>query len=74
MEVMLISAHIPYSIFNITSAHNNNAFTLGFPTGSTIGTSTSFKITIPDGFYTIENLNTFVQQYATTKWFIFDKC
>ena len=26
MEVMLSSAQIPYSIFNITSAYNNNKF------------------------------------------------
>jgi hypothetical protein len=39
-EVMLSSAQIPYSIFNITASYNNNAFTFGFPTGSTIGAYT----------------------------------
>ena len=39
MEVMVSSAKIPYSIFNITAAYNNNSFVLNFPTGST---STSF--------------------------------
>jgi hypothetical protein len=63
-EVMLSSAQIPYSIFNITSAYNNNTFTLGFPTGANGGTYTEYKINIPDGFYTIPDLNSFMQQYA----------
>jgi len=66
MEVMLSSAQIPYSIFNITSAYNNNKFRLSFPTGA-LGTSyTNFDITIPDGFYTIEDFNTYMQQFAIT--------
>lgn len=64
MEVMLSSAQIPYSVFNITSAYNNNKFTLYFPTGATETSYTTFNITIPDGFYTIEDLNSFMQQYA----------
>ena len=64
MEVMLSSAQIPYSIFNITSAYGNNKITLSFPTGSGGGVYTTFNITIPDGFYTIEDFNTFMQQHA----------
>lgn len=64
MEVMLSSAQIPYSIFNITSAYNNNKFTFNFPTGAGVGTYTPFTVNIPDGFYTITDLNSFVQQYA----------
>lgn len=64
MEVMLSSAQIPYSVFNITSAYNNNKFTLYFPTNSFATSYTTFNITIPDGFYTIEDLNSFMQQYA----------
>ena len=45
-EVMLSSAQIPYSIFNITSAYNNNKFTLAFPTGAAAGTYTNFNIVI----------------------------
>ena len=66
MEVMLSSAQIPYSIFNITSAYNNNKFTLAFPTGAAAGSYTNFNITIPDGFYTIEDFNTYMQQFAIT--------
>lgn len=64
MEVMLSSAQIPYSVFNITSAYNNNSFTILFPTGAGVGSYTSFTVNIPDGFYTITDLNSFVQQFA----------
>jgi hypothetical protein len=64
MEVMLSSAQIPYSIFNITSAYYNNKYNFFFPTGSTSLAYNTFNITIPDGFYTIESLNSFMQQYA----------
>ena len=66
MEVMLSSAQIPYSIFNITAAYKNNAFTLQFPTGAAVGTYTAFNIVIPDGFYTINDLNSYLQQYCIT--------
>lgn len=64
MMVMLSSAQIPYSIFNITSAYNNNKFTLVFPTGSSLGSYTNFNVVIPDGFYTISDLNSFIQQFC----------
>ena len=47
---MVSSAQIPYSIFNITTAYNNNRFRLSFPTGSLATSYTDFNITIPDGF------------------------
>ena len=66
MEAMLSSAQIPYSIFNITSAYNNNKFTLAFPTGAAAGTYTNFNVVIPDGFYTLDTLSSFMQQFAIT--------
>jgi hypothetical protein len=64
MECMVSSAQIPYSIFNITEAYNNNRFRLSFPTGALSTTYTDFNITIPDGFYTIDDFNSYMQQYA----------
>jgi hypothetical protein len=63
-EVMLSSAQIPYSMFNITAAYNNNAFNFYFPTGAGATTYTTYNIIIPDGFYTISDLNSYMQQYA----------
>ena len=65
-EAMLSSAQIPYSIFNITAAYNNNKFTLAFPTGAAAGTYTNFNVVIPDGFYTIPDLTGFMRQFAIT--------
>jgi hypothetical protein len=64
MEVMVSSAQIPYSVFNITSAYGNNYIELGFPTG--VSGYTTFNITIPDGFYTIDDFNDYIQQYCIT--------
>jgi len=66
MEVMLSSAQIPYSIFNITAAYNNNRILIGFPTGSATNSYTTFNITFPDGFYTINDIRYFIQQFCIT--------
>ncbi len=64
MECMVSSAQIPYSIFNITDAYNNNKFLFSFPTGAVSFSYTDLNITIPNGFYTIEDLNSYMQQYV----------
>ena len=64
MECMISSAQIPYSIFNITAAYNNNLIDIGFPTGAS--GYTTFNLTIPDGFYTINDFNNYIQQYCIT--------
>jgi hypothetical protein len=66
MEVMLSSAQIPYSIFNITSVYNNNRFIIGFPTGAATNSYTIFNLLFPDGFYTINDIRNFIQQYCIT--------
>jgi hypothetical protein len=66
MECMLSSAQIPYSIFNITTAYNNNKILIGFPTGSATNSYTSFNITFPDGFYTLSDIRNYIQQYCIT--------
>ncbi|MFY8162160.1 MAG: hypothetical protein ACOVNU_12580 [Candidatus Kapaibacteriota bacterium] len=66
MECMVSSAQIPYSIFNITAAYGNNTVRLSFPSGAGAATFTDYNIVIPDGFYTIDDLTAFFQQYAIT--------
>jgi len=46
------------STFNITSSRGNNTFTIAWNAAAT----TTFTITIPDGYYSVENLNFFLQQ------------
>jgi hypothetical protein len=64
MEAMVSSAQIPYSIFNITTVYNNNRFIIGFPTGSATNSYTVFNLLFPDGFYTINDIRNFIQQYC----------
>jgi hypothetical protein len=51
------SVKIPYSWFNITEARQNNHITLNVP----FGTTTSFALTLPDGYYDIPTLNAYFQ-------------
>jgi len=66
MECMVSSAQIPYSIFNITAAYGNNTVRLSFPSGPNASSYTDYNIVIPDGFYTIDDLTAFFQQFAIT--------
>ena len=66
MEIMLSSAQIPYSIFNITSAYNNNKLVFAFPTGATTNSYTTYTITFPDGFYQVSDIRYYVQQFCIT--------
>jgi hypothetical protein len=66
MDVMLSSAQIPYSIFNITSTYNNNKLIIGFPTGAATNSYTTFNITFPDGFYLVSDIRYYIQQFCIT--------
>ena len=57
-QVGLSSVSIYNSFYNISSAYNNNTFTLVFPS-LVIQTQV---ITIPSGYYSISDLNYFLQQ------------
>ena len=57
-EVAVASVAVYYSWFNITSALSNNTISYIWPTSS--GTTT-VSLTIPDGFYSIDDLNLWLQ-------------
>jgi hypothetical protein len=50
-----------YSWFNITSNYGNNTFSFDWPT---LAGSTTYNVTIPDGFYSVNTLNTWLQNYC----------
>jgi hypothetical protein len=50
---------LPYSFFNVSTFYNNKTFSLIFPTGAL---TTTFAFTLPDGFYTINDINSYIQQ------------
>lgn len=57
-QIAVSSISLYYSWLNITSELNNNVFQYIFPTS---GGSVTRTIVIPDGFYTLRDLNTFLQ-------------
>lgn len=56
-EISVSQIQIPYSWFNITVAYNNNAFNFIDWLGNT------YNIILPDGFYTIADVNQFMQEF-----------
>lgn len=59
-EVALGSLYMFYSWYNISAQFGNNTFSYDYPNSA--GTFTTFTVTIPDGFYSINDLNSFFQQ------------
>ena len=64
MEAMISSAQVPYSIFNITSIYNNNRLSLHFPSGGLTNSYTTYNIVFPNGFYTVDDINSYIQQFC----------
>jgi hypothetical protein len=62
-KVAVASLSMYYSWYNITSSNSNNTFQIIWPIGA--GTST-FTITLPNGFYAVTDLNSYLQQYCIT--------
>lgn len=60
-KVAVSNVNMYYSIFNITAAQNNNTLSIVWPTNAG---STTYNITIPDGYYDITGLNSYLQQYC----------
>ena len=60
-EIAVSSINIYYSWFNISSSLGNNTFSYTWPVGSI-----TINITIPDGFYTANTLNSYLQSVMIT--------
>ena len=57
-EMCVSSVTLPYSFYNVSSYYNNKTLSLIFPTGSSTST---YNITLPDGFYTVTDINAYLQ-------------
>jgi hypothetical protein len=71
-SVALMQCNLYYSWGNINAAlYNNNQFQIIFPDG-TPNTFTEYTVTIPDGNYTVQDLNRFLQSFfvANNKYHI----
>lgn len=60
-QMCISSVVIPYSWFNISQQYGNNKFSFTFP--QTSG-AISYTVTIPDGFYTTADVNSYLQQFC----------
>lgn len=58
-QIALSSLQIPYSWFNISVANNNNSYSISF--NGVIRT-----VTMPDGFYTINDIDEFLSAFCIT--------
>lgn len=63
-ELALATLYMYYSWYNITAAFGNNTFAYKFPTLNS--GYVTFNVTIPDGFYSIDELNQIFQQIQNT--------
>lgn len=59
MEMCVSSITLPYSFYNISSYYANRTFSLIFPTAAT---TTTISVTLPEGFYTVTDINSYIQQ------------
>ena len=59
MEMCVSSITLPYSFYNVSAYYANQTFSLIFPTAAT---TTTISITLPSGFYTIPDINSYIQQ------------
>ena len=58
-EMCVSSITLPYSFYNVSSYYANKTFSLIFPTAAT---TIQYDITLPDGFYTVTEINNYIQQ------------
>ena len=59
MEMCVSSITLPYSFYNVSSYYNNRTFSLVFPTAAT---TTTINVILPEGFYTVTDINSYIQQ------------
>ncbi len=59
MEMCVSSITLPYSFYNVSAYYANQTFSFIFPTAAT---TTTISITLPSGFYTIPDINSYIQQ------------
>ena len=65
-EMCIASLQIPYAWFNLnTVVYNNTSLSYKFYYGS--GSSNTYNISFLDGFYTLNDINNYIQQYMISQ-------
>lgn len=65
-EMCISQAQIPYAWYNVSNNYNNNSFKISWTVG---GVLTLYTIVLPDGFYTIEQINEYINQFCIINGF-----
>jgi hypothetical protein len=66
-EICLGSVTIPYAWYNVSTFYANTNFTITFPT--TASTTTAVNVTLPDGFYSVNDIQNYIQQVCINNGF-----
>lgn len=59
-ELAVGNITIPYSWYNVSSSYSNASFQFTWTVGST---TTTYTVNLPNGFYTVTDINNYLQQY-----------
>ena len=65
-EICVSNITIPYSWYNISSTYNNKQFQFTWRVGTN---TTTYTITLPDGFYLISDINQYLETYCQLNGF-----
>lgn len=65
-EICISQSTIPYAWYNISAAYGNNTFSLILPTG---GTTQTIAVTLSDGYYSVGDIQNYIQQVLITNKF-----
>ena len=69
-EMAISSFILPYSWFNVTNLYNNKTISFSFPTAAT---TTPLNITLPEGFYTVSDIQNYIYlQCINAGFFLID--
>jgi hypothetical protein len=65
-EICVSNITIPYSWYNISSFYNNKMFQFTWTVGTT---TTTYTVTLPDGFYLTSDINQYLELYCQPNGF-----
>ena len=64
-ELCISNISMPYSLFNVSTLYNNKSFQFTW----TVGVTTTYTITLPDGFYLISDIQNYIELYCQNNGF-----
>lgn len=65
-DICVSNITIPYSFFNVSNFYNNQSFQFTWTVGTT---TTTYTVTLPNGFYTVTEIDQYFQQYCILNGF-----